>query len=292
MNRIALLVLASTSLLAAACRETGGIIPLRDLAGVLPGDMAGVPPSDMAVTPQDLVMKVDNIHDLIANAANNEPVRVVGVIVTGVPRYNSTSSRGFCQYEAYVQDKGGVAPNGVRLYAKGGMATVTDGGSTRCPFPPASGTPLDTFAEVGDVLTITGKWGIFAPITDGGLLPAQHEIDVSGGTIEKTGSGGTVDPVIITDTAPFVKYADGFVKYENTLVTIKPPAPGTVSAYDNFGNYLFGGAQFRGDYRFVYNRVDGGTFPANGLMFSQITGIAVLPFGGGVAARTMADFVP
>lgn len=297
MTRTTLTFLALATSLAAGCRDSGGtFVVLKDMTGSAPvdlaGDLAGQVIPDLTATPGDLSAPADTIHDLIANATNGQKLRVVDVVVTGVPRYSSTSSRGFCQYEAYVQDKAGQAPNGVRLYMKGGMATVTDGGATRCPFPPTSGTLLDNFADLGDVLTITGSWGIFSPVTDGGLLPGQHEIDVTSGTIVKTGSGATVTPVVITDTTPFVKFADGFVKYENTLVTIKPGAPGVVSAYDNFGNYLFGGAQFRGDYRFVYNKADGGTFPANGLTFSTITGIALLPFGGGVAARTMADFVP
>ena len=297
MTLRALFVLATSVALGSACRETGGNVVIRDLASGssdLAGDMAGQPPPpDLSASAGDMaVVAVSTIHDLIANASNRQKVKVVEVVVTGVPRYNSTSGGGFCQYEAYVQDAAGMAPNGVRLYARGGMAVVRDGGSNFCPFPPMSGTALDTFADLGDVLTITGSWGIFAPATDGGLLPAQHELDISSGTVTKVRAGGTVTPVVITNTAPFVKNGMGFVSYENTLVTIKPAMPSVVSGYDNFGNYVFGGAQFRGDFRFVYNKVDGGTLPSNGQTWSQITGLALLPFGGGVAARTMNDFLP
>ena len=243
---------------------------------------------DMAKPPVEIT-----INDLYTKGTDKMAVTVKNVVVTGIARYAGKSSKGICQYEAYVQDQGAVAPSGIRLYAKGAPCTMGDGGSCNCPFPPASNTELDKIgnpSNLGDVYAVTGSLSLYTPMSGGKTYPTQHELDVA--TMTMTGTGGKVNPFVIADGKSFAANADGFVKYENTLVQIKPAAPAAAGTVDMYGDFVWAGAHFGGDYRHYYGKVDGGTFPTAGQTFSAITGIATLPYGGGVAPRISDDFAP
>ena len=216
---------------------------------------------------------------------------VQDVIVTGVGRVRGSSGTR-CDYEAYVQDPVGPGPSGINLYqAKTG--TVQDGGTTFCPFPPNSGTFFDNL-QLGDKVTIVGvlSGGSFALPDGGGQGQVQHQIRVT--NLTKTGTG-TVTPVVIPDGSIFVKYAQGYVDYEDMLVTIQPAQPGTLTNLDvaRVGEFDFGGGHWEGRYRFFYGSSgDAGTFPVNNSTFTRITGIAQPAFGGGISPRLKSDFVP
>lgn len=282
---------------AAGCDDRSSVVPIirtdmagtADLSGTPPRDMAGAPGPDIAMVPPS------TIADLYKNGVDRAPVTVMNaVITTQIHSTGPAKSSMICQYEAYAQDMGGSAPNGVRLYLRGKMCTATDAGACSCPFPPNTGIQmLDDLGDgkaIGDVYTITGSWGVYLPpATDAGASPAQHEINVA--TMKKTGTGMPVTPFAIAaaDLGKFAQYGQGFVQYENTLITITPAMPAAVTAPDKYGNFTFGGAYFIGDYRFVYGNMN--MFPAGGDKFTSITGIGTLPFGGGVAARQSSDFV-
>ncbi len=281
----------------AGCDSRESVIPqvrtdmagVQDLSGAVIRDMAGTPPADLAKTAPS------SIADLNKNGVDKSPVTVEKAVITAqIHSLGPSKSTSTCQYEAYAQDMGGAAPNGVRLYFKGNKCAATDAGACSCPFPPNTGIQMiDDLGDakaIGDVYTITGTWGVFLPQpTDAGPSPAQHEINVA--TMTKTGTGMAVRPFEITGAtlASFAQYGTGFTQYENTLVTIKPANPLAVSAPDKYGNFTYAGAYFVGDYRFVYGMMN--TFPKGGDTFTSITGIATLPFGGGVAPRQASDFV-
>lgn len=294
------LFLASALLAAVAggCDDRSSVVPIirgdmagaADLSGAVVRDMAGAPGPDMAkVAPS-------SIADLYKNGVDRSPITVDKAVITSqIHSIGPSNSSKICQYEAYAQDMGGAAPNGVRLYFRGKMCSATDAGACSCPFPPNTGIQmiddLSDAAAIGDVYAITGSWGVFLPpASDAGASPAQHEINVA--TMKKTADPKSpVTPFVISgaDIAKFGQYGMGFVQYENTLVTIMPASPAAVTAPDKFGNFNFGGAYFVGDFRFVYGMMN--MFPAGGDKFASITGIATLPYGGGIAARQASDFV-
>lgn len=289
-----LLLASALAVAAAGCDDRTSVVPAvkGDMAVV--SDLAGVV-RDMAFSPDLAKAPVSTIADLNKNGVDKSPLTVENAVITAqIHSLGPSKTAMVCQYEAYAQDMGGAAPNGVRLYLKGNKCGVTDAGSCQCPFPPNTGIAmidaLGDAAALGDVYTITGTWGIYLPpATDAGASPGQHEINVA--TMTKTGTGKPVTPFVITgaDLARFAQYGAGFPSYENTLVTIKPASATAVVAPDKYGNFTYAGVYFVGDYRFVYGNMN--TFPAGGDQFTSITGIATLPFGGGVAARGPSDFV-
>ncbi|HEX2573997.1 MAG TPA: hypothetical protein VH877_30895 [Polyangia bacterium] len=272
-----------------------------DLSGVdlavAPADLTA-PPGDMAKPPSDLTGAIQTTINAIDTGAvpSEGPSAttvyyVQDVILTGLGRVRGVSGTR-CDYEAFVQDPAGPAPSGINLYqAKTGV--VQDGGTTFCPFPPNSGTFFDNL-QLGDKVTIVGvlSGSSFALPDGGGQGPVQHQIRVT--NLTKTGTG-TVTPVVITDGSIFVKYASGYVTYEDMLVTIQPATAGTLTNLDvaRVGEFDFGGGHFEGRYRFFYGSSgDAGTFPVNNSTFTSITGIAQPSFGGGISPRIRTDFVP
>ncbi|MSP63006.1 MAG: hypothetical protein EXR72_22255 [Myxococcales bacterium] len=300
MNRtLAYLTLGTAALITlTACRNESGNNPIRDaaanldLTGIIQ-DMTGQLPTDMAGGAKDAGVAMNvTIHDIdIGMVSEKTKVTVTGAVIVGITTSGGpTKSSMKCQYSAWVQDPKGAAPAGLKLYLTGKVCKPVDGGSCRCDFPPMSDTPLDAVDTLGDEFTITGSVSLYAPTTDAGLGAIQHEIFVD--SMTKTGSGKKITP-LTPDPKLFAKDGAGFVNYEGMLVTIKPAQKATVSAPNMYGEFTFGGAQFRGSYRFVYGHVgDGGTFPSPGASFSTITGIADPAFNGGVAPRVTEDFVP
>jgi Pentapeptide repeats (8 copies) len=251
-----------------------------DFAGVdLAGADLATAGDDLATGPDlagaDLLPAITTAHAIDTDQlGNGAPVQVAGLVLTGVPRVEGTTSNNHCIYGAYAQDPAGAAPSGLRLFVIADLCVPSDMGPCRCAQPPSTGTLFDVTSTLGDVLTVTGTVDIFG-------IPAQHSVRVS--TLDKIGTGGVITPLDITDPIPFAKNGTGYVTDESMLVAIHPAAPFTISALDNRGNFTGGGAQFSGIYRFYY--------PAPAGTFSSITGVAQISFGG-VAPRVQADFVP
>jgi len=296
-KKLALLGLGAAALF--GCRNDT-TSPIKDLAGVV---------QDLSMTPSDgpvgctdncdgPVMMGATIHDIdVGNIQGNTMVTITGVVLTGIANGQGHSKSSMkCEYDAYVQDPNGTAPDGIRLFATGGTCTPVDGGSCKCPYPPKSGTILDQLSppnnDLGSILTITGTASTYNPmIPDAGLGPTQHEIDLNkGGAIMVTGTGGTVAPYVDANGSDFAVNGPGYVMYESMLVTIMPASPAQTSALDKFRGFTYAGAYFSGDYNFVYAAGNMGMYPPAGATFKSITGIAEPSFGGGVAPRVMGDF--
>jgi hypothetical protein len=166
-----------------------------------------------------------------------------------------------------------------------------DGGtSCSCPYPPNSGTEIDKVLALGDVFTVAGRTSSYRPAVDGGTLPPQHEIMLT--SLTKTGTG-SVTPLTVTDGTPFALNGAGYQGYEGMLIRYQPASAASVGTVDSYGAFTYAGAHFVGTYRFVYSSgLDGGTFPASSSFWQSITGIANPAYGGGLAPRVQADFVP
>ncbi len=286
---------------------SGALVGCRNDTTPILHDMAHTGGDDASMGPEDMAMQATGdmpsgmmatIHDIDTGVVPSmTTVTVTGAVLIGIGNYNGKSKTSMvCHYDAYIQDPNGVAPAGIKLFAAGKPCVQGDGGCF-CPFPPKSGTLIDAItppnADLGAVVTVTGVVSDFAPtIPDAGLGPVQHEIDVtnqSKASITVTGMNGQVTPYVVTDGTPFAVNGTGYVDYESMLVTVKPASPSQIGTLDQFKNFTYAGAAFSGDYNYVYNNMK--TFPPANGTFSSITGIAEPAFGGGIAPRTMADFV-
>lgn len=261
--------------------------------------MPGGDTGDMAMPqggPEDLTMPQmmgTTIHDIaLGNVADKTPVTVSGAVVIGVANGegHAKTSTMKCKYTAYVQDPNFADHAGVELFVSGAPCTPVDGGACKCPYPPNSGTVLDQVANLGDIYTVNGTVSVFSPTTDAGLQPPQYEIVVT--SLTKTGSGGTVTPVVVSSSADIAQFAHngtGYDKYQSMLIQVKPAAPAMASALDQFKGFTYAGAAFSGDYNFTYSMMN--MYPGT-KAWSSIQGIAEPNFGGGIAPRVSSDFQP
>jgi hypothetical protein len=271
-----------------ALPDLAGDTPQVDLRGV---DLTAV---DMAVEGEDLAesnadLRQPDLKPVVATAhgidtdqfADGARVTVEGVVVIGVTRLEDVTNGQRCVYGAYAQDPLGAAPSGLHLVVIGDLCTPGDQGSCRCKQPPTTNTVLDAITALGDILSVHGEVDLFQPM--GSAL--QHNLKAL--TVTKTGSGGSITPITITDGTAFADNGAGYVADENMLVKIQPASPFTISAVDSFGNFTGAGAEFTGYYRFFHPGV-----PTDSSTWTSITGVAQLSFGGAITPRLATDFVP
>jgi hypothetical protein len=277
-------------------------MPVVDLAGA---DLTG---ADLAMQPPDLSgqMAMDvtiNQLDTGTTPQASQLLHLAGVVVVGIANNAGVSKTSMkCEYNAFVQDPNGPAPAGIELFATGGQCATPDGGTkcNQCPYPPNSGTLLDVIgnpSNLGDVVDVYAYIDDYTPMSDGGLLPTQHEVILNptkypAGMIVPANMNKPVSPTVLTDGTMFATNGAGFQAYEDMVVQIKPAAAAMVSAPNMYGDFTYSGASFGGNYRFLYGKADGGTFPAAGQSFSAIAGVAIPAFGGTINPRTSADFTP
>ena len=296
MNRaVACCVL--TLVLGSGCDDVAAVPPLppdgsatdlavSDQSVTASDDLAVLTITDALTSPPDSSAGylTTTIHAIdIGLVATGSSVRIPNAVVVGVANsvgHDKLTMR--CNYDAWVEDASG-APSGIMLFAVGAVCTqdASDAGTSicQCHLPPNSGTPLDQLMTPGDVFDLLGTTH-----TSGGA----HEIDTP--TLTLTASGMPVTPVTISDAPTIASLAlngTGYVSYEGMLVTIKAASAMPTTAFDNFGDFQFGGAQFSGDYNFAYSKTI-----TQGAKWSSITGVVEPAFGGGIAPRQASDFAP
>ena len=105
--------------------------------------------------------------------------------------------------------------------------------------------------------------------------------------------------LVIIDSNPslFTPYSGtGWAMYEGMYISLKPASGKFTTTLDSFGGWTCapGGAHFADTFT-SYFKPDGGVtnmWPPTGSMFSSISGIVGLTFGGGVLPIDPSDFTP
>jgi hypothetical protein len=126
----------------------------------------------------------------------------------------------------------------------------------------------------------------------------QHSVVVDSFTTDASGQALPA-PMVITDTNPslFVPFSGtGWAMYEGMIVTLQPASGKFTTTLDQYGGWFCapGGAHFADTFTSFF-RTDGeaaNMYPPNGSMFSGITGIVDLTFGGGILPDSPSDFIP
>lgn len=298
------LVGAGATALAVGC---GGGTKQQPVDFSLAGDMAGgggdmnVMKTYIAATP----------HDIDTNAiggmfSQGTAVKLSGMIVTSpitgfAAEDANKTPKADCVFEVFVQDPTCTTPP-CGLLLESAKITNPGGTGTFCDFSYAAMSTLKGITQ-GDKVDASGSvdtfpsTGMANDMSPSGTVD-QHSVVVDSFTTDASGQALPA-PMVITDTSPslFVPFSGtGWAMYEGMIVTLQPASGKFTTTLDSFGGWYCapGGAHFADTFTSFF-RTDGeaaNMYPPNGSMFSGITGIVDLTFGGGILPDSPSDFIP
>jgi len=297
---LALLVAAVATATVVACNNDTSSGPKDFATNTDGGGPSGDMGSDMNTTS---MYAAATPHDIDTNTiggmfGKGTAVALTGMIVISPISGFSANSDKDCKYEVWVQDPTcSTPPCGLVIETAG----ITNPGGTGsfCSFSYSSMTALNGVKK-GDKLDIKGVVNTFAssatPPATGTVV--QHEVDIDMLTV--TATGQTVPAAtVVTDADPslFVPYSGtGWAMYEGMIVKLQPASGKFTTTLDTYGGWTCapGGGHFADTFT-TFFRPDGAAanmWPPNGSMFSSISGIVSLTFGGGILPDDNSDFVP
>jgi hypothetical protein len=244
-------------------------------------------------------------HDVDTNTIggpfdSGAAVKLTGLIVISPITGFSAKSGADCEFEVWAQDPTcTVPPCGIVLESN----EITNPGGTGayCDYTGAAMTTLKGIKQ-GDQVDVNGvvdtfpSTGMANDMSPSGTV-VQHEIQVD--SFMSTASGQTLPaPMVVTDTNPslFVPYSGaGWAMYEGMLITLEPASGKFTTTLNSFGGWTCapGGATYADTFTGLF-RPDGAAvnmWPPNGSMFSSISGIVGLTFGGAILPDSNSDFV-
>ncbi len=268
---------------------TGGDGGNNDLSG----DMNVIEKMYIPATPHDI-----DTNTIGGMFSKGTAVKLTGLIVLAPPTSFKSNSSKDCNYQVWAQDPTCTTPPcGLVIVTK----PITNPGGTDafCPFASATTTPLKNIWK-GDKIDVTGVVDTFASTA---TAPAtgtvvQHEVEIDAVTQVAT-KQALPTPIAITDTATsiFTTYSgSGWAMYEGTYVKLSPPGGGKfTTTLDAFGGWTTTQGAHYADTFTGFFKPDGGVtnmYPPNGSMFSSISGIVGMTFGGGIMPTDPTDFVP
>lgn len=262
------------------------------------GDLAGADLSVNNVMYTNATPNQVDTNTIGGQFGKGAAVKLSGLIVLAPPTSFTAKSGTQCKYEVWAQDPScTTAPCGLVIVTQ---PIPLPSGSTFCPFAKDTATALKDVWK-GDKITVSGLVDTFAATA---TAPAtgtvvQHEVIID--TLVQDAKNQTLpNPMVVTDTTPskFVPYSGtGWAMYEGTYITLKAASGKlTTSALDTRGGWTTspGGASFADTYNSFF-RPDGGLanmWPPEGTMYTSISAIVGLTFGGQLLPTQNSDFVP
>ncbi len=225
-------------------------------------------------------------------------VKLSGLIVLAPPTGFTAMSGTQCKYEVWAQDPSCTTPPcGLVIITK---PIPLPSGSAFCPFAKDTSTPLKDVWK-GDKITVSGLVDTFvssatAPATG---QVVQHELIIDSLVLDAKDQT-LPTPMVVTDTTPskFVPYSGaGWAMYEGTYITLKAASGKlTTSTLDSHGGWTTapGGAAFSDTYNSFF-RPEGGIanmWPPMSTMYTSISAIVGLTFGGQLLPTQNSDFTP
>ncbi len=288
---------------AAAAIGCGGSSPNPVYDFSMKGGDGGPPSPDLsmmkmyaAATPSEI-----DTNTIGGNFGSGTAVKLTGLIVTSPISGFAAMSKMDCVFEVFAQDPTCTTPPcGILLESN----KITNPGGTGafCDYSGAAMTTLKGI-KTGDKVDVAGvvdtfsSTGMANDMTPSGTV-VQHSVDVDSFTVDASDQPLPA-PTVVVDTTPslFVAYSgSGWAMYEAMIVQLKPASGKFTTTLDSFGGWTCapGGAHYADTFTSFF-RPDGSAanmYPPNGSMFSSISGIVDLTFGGGILPTDPSDFHP